>query len=108
MLKLKIVLMVVLFPIIGLGQVQNEKVINQQSQSWFALNNNITFNKHWGVLADFQLRRNEFLDTDSFYYLRGAAAYTTENKQTIALGYGHVWNAPSNPNCTTFSNEDFI
>ena len=108
MLKFKIILLVVLFPVIGMGQVQKEKEINEQAQSWFALNNTITFDKHWGLLADFQLRRNDFVDTDSFYMVRGAAAYITEKKQTIALGYGHMWTAPSGPNCTTFSNEDFI
>ena len=108
MLKFRILKVIALLPLIGIGQVQKEKVISQQSHSWFALNTNIAINKHWGVLTDFQLRRSDFLDEDSFYYLRGAVAYTTENKQTIALGYGHVWYAPSNPNCVTNMNEDFV
>lgn len=106
MLKFRIAILVMIFPLISKGQVQ--KVIKEQSQSWFALNNTITFDKHWGVLADFQLRRNDFLDTDNFYLLRGAVAYITEKKQTIALGYGHMWTAPSNPSYSTFCNEDFM
>lgn len=107
MLKFRIVLFVVLFPLIGIGQVQKEKVIHEQAQSMFSLNNTITLDKHWGVIADFYLRRNDFVSSDSFYMLRGALAYTTEDKKVLALGYGHMWSAPSNPDWTTFSNEDF-
>jgi hypothetical protein len=107
MLKFRIAMLLALLPLIGIGQIQNEKVINQQTQSWFALNNTITFDKHWGLLADFQLRRNDFVNTDSFYLFRGAAAYITETKKVLALGYGHMWTAPSNPDWNTFSNEDF-
>lgn len=108
MLNFKIVLFVVIFPLICLGQVQNEKVINEQTQSLFSLNNTITFNKKWGVLADLHLRRNDFVSSDSFYMVRGALAYFTERKNVLGLGYGHMWSAPSNPDWNTFSNEDFI
>lgn len=108
MLKFRIVMFFVLFPLIGIGQVQNEKVVKEQTQSMFSLNNTITFDKHWGVLADFHIRRDDFINLDSFYMVRGALAYITENKKVLALGYGHMWTSPSNPGCTTFSNEDFI
>ena len=108
MLKFRMVLFVVLFPLMGIGQVQKEKEVNEQAQSMFSLNNTITFDKHWGILADFHLRRDDFVNTDSFYMVRGALAYITENKKVFALGYGHMWTAPSNPGCTTFANEDFM
>ena len=108
MLKFRMVLFVVLFPLMGIGQVQKEKEVNEQAQSMFSLNNTITFDKHWGILADFHLRRDDFVDKDSFYMVRGALAYITENKKVFALGYGHMWTAPSNPGCTTFANEDFM
>ncbi|MDD5151002.1 MAG: DUF2490 domain-containing protein [Flavobacterium sp.] len=108
MLKLKIVLLVILLPLLGISQVHTEKKINQQQQTWVSLNNTIMFDKHWGLLADFHVRRTDFLDSESFYMARGAAAYVTENKQIIALGCGHFWFAPSNPNWNTFSNQDFI
>lgn len=108
MLKFRIVMFFVLFPLIGIGQVQNEKAVKEQTQSMFSLNNTITFDKHWGVLADFHIRRDDFVNLDSFYMVRGALAYITENKKVLALGYGHMWTAPSNLGCTTFSNEDFM
>ena len=86
MLKFRMVLFVVLFPLMGIGQVQKEKEVNEQAQSMFSLNNTITFDKHWGILADFHLRRDDFVDTDSFYMVRGALAYITENKKVFALG----------------------
>jgi len=106
MLKVKMLIFIAFFSIFGFGQVQNKKVINEQAQSWISLNNTITFNKNWGVLADFHLRRNDFVNTDSFYLVRGAAAYITESKQVLALGYGHMWIAPSNPYYHNFTNEN--
>jgi hypothetical protein len=108
MSKFKTLLLVIFFPLIGMSQAQTEKVINEQAQTWVSLNNTITFDKHWGLLADFYVRRTDFVDANSFYLIRGAAAYITENKQVFALGYGHMWLAPSNPNWHTFSNEDLI
>jgi hypothetical protein len=108
MLKFRIVMFVVLFPLMGIGQVQNEKVIYEKTQSMFSLNNVITFDKHWGVLADLHMRRDDFVNNDSFYMVRGALAYITESKKVLALGYGHMWSAPSNPDWNTYSNEDFM
>ncbi len=102
----RIILFAVLFPFIGFGQVQNEKTINQQTQSWISLNSAITYNEHWGLLADFHIRRNDFVNSDSFYLVRGAVAYTTNTKEILALGYGHMWVAPSTPSYSTFSNVD--
>ena len=108
MLKFRILILVVLLPLIGLGQVQKEKEINKQTQSMFSLNNTITFEKHWGVLADLHLRRNDFMGSESFYMVRAAMAYITESKNVVALGYGHMWSAPTNPGWNTFANEDFV
>lgn len=108
MLKFKILILIVLFPLLGISQAQTEKEINHQQQTWVSLNNTIMFSKHWGLLADLHMRRTDFLDSESFYLTRGAIAYATENKQVMALGYGHMWTAPSNPNWKNFSNEDFI
>lgn len=108
MCKYKILMFVVLFPLMSIGQVQTEKVIKQQSQTWISLNNTIMFDKHWAVLADLHLRRTDFLKADNFYLVRGALGYVTDSKQIVALGYGHYWYAPSIPNWYQFSNEDLI
>lgn len=108
MYRCKFKFIIVLLPLIVLGQVQNEKVVNQQVQSWFSSINTIKFNDHWALLADFQVRRNDFVDSDSFYFVRGAMAYMPDPKKILAFGYGHMWVAPSNPNWNTFSNEDRI
>lgn len=108
MFKFRMLIFFSIIPLLSISQVQNEKVIAHQQQTWISLNNLITFDNNWGFLADFHIRRNDFVDADSFYLIRGAAAYVTENKQLLALGYGHMWLAPSNPNWDTFSNEDMI
>jgi hypothetical protein len=108
MLKLKIVIFIVLFPLFGISQDQSRKEINQQQHTWVSLNNTILFSKHWGGLADFHVRRTDFVDSENFYLIRGAAAYVTDNKQVLALGYGHMWIAPTNPNWKNYSNENLI
>ena len=108
MCKYKILMFVVFLPILVIGQVQAEKVIKQQSQTWISLNNTIVLDKHWAVLADLHLRRTDFLESDNFYLVRGALGYVTDSKQIVALGYGHYWYAPSALNWHQFSNEDLI
>ncbi|PWA05332.1 DUF2490 domain-containing protein [Flavobacterium psychrotolerans] len=99
---------VILFPLLVLGQVHSEKEIKNQTQSWFSLNNNLKFNDHWSLLADFHIRRNNFVSDDSFYFVRGGLSYMPNSKVSFALGYGHMWVAPSKPEWNTFSDENRI
>lgn len=101
-------MLLILFPILVLGQVHSEKEIKNQTQSWFSLNNNLKFNDHWSLLADFHIRRNNFISDDSFYFVRGGVSYMPNPKVSIALGYGHMWVAPSKPEWNTFSDENRI
>lgn len=107
MLKFKIIMLVALFPLIGISQTQTEKVINHQQQTWLSLNNTIMLDKHWVALADFHVRRTDFVDSESFYLVRGALGYVTDSKQLLALGVGHFWFAPTNPDFKNYTNEDF-
>ncbi|TRX35644.1 DUF2490 domain-containing protein [Flavobacterium restrictum] len=98
----------VLLPLVAIGQTHTEKEVNSQVQSWISWNNTIKFNEHWGLLTDFHIRRNDFVSEDSFYLVRGAASYTVNPKLTFALGYAHVWLAPTKSEWNTFANEDRI
>ena len=44
----------------------------------------------------------------SFYFIRGAANYWIRDNMTAALGYGHMWLAPSRSDWHTFANENRI
>lgn len=106
MLKYKIIMLVILLPLLSIGQVQTEKNVTDKSQVWVSLNSTIMFNKHWGMLNDLHARRTDFLKSENFYLVRGALAYATDKKELLALGYGHYWFAPSNPNFHNFTNEN--
>lgn len=106
MLKYKFIMLWAFFSLIGFSQVQTEKVVNNQSQVWVSLNNTIMLDKHWVALADLHLRRTHFLDNESFYLVRGALGYVTGSKTIFAVGYGHYWYPPTNPNFHNHTNEN--
>ncbi len=84
---------------------QVEKVVNQQVQAWVSLNSTMHLSDHWGLMADFHVRRNNFLKDPSFYFARVGANYWLNNKFTIAAGYAHMWLAPTKQGWSTFANE---
>lgn len=95
-------------PFFVFGQSATEKQINQQYQFWTSLNNTIRFNERWGMLADFHIRTNNFMADPSFYFIRGAANYWIKDNMTAALGYAHMWLAPTKEGWHTFANENRI
>lgn len=95
-------------PAFAVAQASTEKQVNQQYQFWTSINSVYRFNEKWGMLADFHIRRNNFMADPSFYFLRGAANYWIKDNMTVALGYGHMWLAPTKEGWHTFANENRI
>jgi hypothetical protein len=91
-----------------LGQNLPQKEVNHQTQTWVSLNNNIKFDTNWSLLADFHIRRNDFVDRDSFYFVRSGLAYSPNSKVLFATGYAHMWLAPIKSEWSVFSNENRI
>ncbi|MBK9223552.1 MAG: DUF2490 domain-containing protein [Flavobacterium sp.] len=108
MLKNVVRVFFILFPLIFFGQVHAEKEVNNQTQTWFSLNTNLKFNEHWLLLADFHVRRNDFLNQDSFYFVRSGVAYVPNSKVLLVLGYAHMWLAPTKHDWNTFSDENRV
>jgi hypothetical protein len=91
-----------------LAQAQAVKEVNQQYQFWGSLNSTSRLTDRLGAIADFHVRRNDFLADPSFYFLRfGAHGWITE-KLTVSLGYAHMWKAPGREGWQTWSNENRI
>ena len=101
-------LLILYLPAFVFSQNPTQKVINHQYQFWTSINSITRFNEHWGMLADFHIRTNNFMADPSFYFLRGAANYWIKDNMTVALGYGHMWLAPTTPGWHTFANENRI
>jgi hypothetical protein len=101
-------ILVILFPIAILGQVHKEKEVNQQSQYWYSINTVTKFSDHWAIIADAHIRNNEFISDNNFYLLRGGIGYIPNTKFSFVGGYAHMWLAPSNPDWSTYANENRI
>ena len=99
---------IVFLPLFLLGQTLPKKEINHQTQTWVSLNNNLKLNENWSLLADFHVRRNDFINLDNFYFVRSGLAYSPNSKVLFATGYAHMWLAPSKPEWSVFSNENRI
>lgn len=108
MLKFKIIILFGLLPIIVLGQVQTEKVINEQTQTWVSINSVTKFSNHWGVVADAHIRSNEIFHDNNFYFLRAGISYIPNPSVAITGGYAHMWLAPTKDGWNTYSDENRI
>jgi len=87
---------------------QSENKINHQTQTWLSLNNTIRLKYKFGLLADFHVRRNDFVAEPSFYLVRGGLNYWFKDNITFAMGYAHMWLRPRKPGYRTYSDENRI
>ncbi|MCU0379831.1 MAG: DUF2490 domain-containing protein [Chitinophagaceae bacterium] len=90
------------------AQISRPKEVNHQIQTWVSINSLFRLNPNWGVLADFHIRRNDFVEDPSFYFLRLGANYWIKDNMTAALGYGHTWFAPIREDGKTWTNENRV
>lgn len=97
-----------LLPMASFCQEQQKKVISQHSQIWFSINTVTKFHEHWGIVADAHIRSDEFLKDNNFYFLRGGFTYIPHLKMSFTGGYAHMWLAPSNPEWSTYADENRI
>lgn len=93
-------------PLLVLSQKPSSKDVNDQVQTWISINNSIKVNEQLSFLADFHIRRNDFLDNENFYFVRFGAGHSLNNKVFLISGYAHMWLAPTKPEWNTFSNEN--
>lgn len=108
MSRCKLIILVLLLPIIALGQTPTEKVINEQTQTWVSINSVTKFSEHWGVNADAHIRTNEIFHDNNFYFLRGGISYIPNPSVSVTAGYAHMWLAPTKEGWSTYSDENRI
>ncbi|WP_281297130.1 DUF2490 domain-containing protein [Flavobacterium limnophilum] len=108
MSRFKLIILVILLPIIALGQAQTKKVINEQTQTWVSINTVTKFSEHWGIVADAHIRSNEVFHDNNFYFLRGGISYIPNPAVSITGGYAHMWLAPTKEGWDTYSDENRI
>lgn len=108
MLKIRILIFFSLISLLSNSQVQTEKVINQQTQTWVSLNSVTKLSNHWGVVVDAHIRTNDFFDNNNFYFLRGGVRYFVNPSINLTTGYAHLWLAPTKEDWTIYSDENRI
>ena len=87
---------------------QNSKEINDQSQFWWSINNTIRLTDRWGIVGDFHIRRNDFIQEPSFYFVRFGSHFWLTERFAITVGYAHMWKAPASDNLNTWTDENRI
>jgi hypothetical protein len=88
---------------------QQEKSINQQTQAWLSINSSSRITEHFGVIGDFHVRRNDFLNESNFYFARLGGAFWITDRLTIVGGIAHLWLSQElNNGVWAFQNENRI
>lgn len=108
--RIKFLLFGLLFilPIIVQAQQLPPKEVKHFNQFWTSINTTARISDKWFVLADFHIRRNNFLKDPGFYVLRGALNYKIRPNFSIAAGYAHLWLAASLKEKFYYLNENRI
>jgi len=77
---------------------QSEKEINEQVQFWTSINSTWRLSNDWGLMGDFHIRRNNFLQDPNFYFLRAGGVYWFNDKTSLAGGGALLWYALADGN----------
>jgi len=83
------------------------KQITYYKQCWTSVNSTMRSSQHWGLMADFHVRTDDFYSDEYFYFVRIGAVNWINGKYPVALGYAHLWLAPKGDN-KTWSDENRI
>lgn len=103
-----VILPVLFLVLIPCAFAQTSKEINDQAQFWWSLNTTARLTDRWGMVADFHIRRNDFTEDPSFYFIRFGSNLWITQKLTFTAGYAHMWQAPAHENWNTWLNEDRV
>jgi len=82
-----------LLPFLINAQQLPPKEVKHLTQLWASINTTARISEKWYILADFHIRRNNFLKDPGFYLLRGALNYKLRPNIAVAAGYAHLWQA---------------
>lgn len=102
----------VLSVLLTLAQAQTttppSRQVNQQVQTWVSLNTTYRLNRLWGTMSDVHIRRTDFVQDPSFYFIRFGPNFWIRNNLTASVGYAHLWTAPPREDYQTWGNENRI
>ncbi|HAI82206.1 MAG TPA: hypothetical protein DCL43_00950, partial [Chitinophagaceae bacterium] len=85
----------VCFFLLTRSSIAQSKQVRYQNHSWTSLNTSMRIAKHWSIITDVHYRANNFFASPNFYFFRVGGQYHFNQHLSVALGYGHLWLAPS-------------
>ncbi|MEM6844262.1 MAG: DUF2490 domain-containing protein [Bacteroidota bacterium] len=85
---------------------QTEKTISRNSHFWISANNIYQLTNRWGILNDIHIRRTDFVQNPSFYFVRGGLQYSIKRNLRVAGGYAHLWLASPTQRWESYLNEN--
>lgn len=72
------------------AQGQPVKIVQQQEQAWLGYFNQTRFSTHWGLWADVQFRRTDFLARWNQHLFRAGLTYHLADNVRLTAGYAYV------------------
>ncbi len=91
MLRITLFLLALFISTQLLSQENTEKIINEKNQFWWSINTTTRLTDNFGVVGDFHIRRDDFIQEPNFYFARIGAAFWMTDRLTLVAGYAHLW-----------------
>lgn len=101
-----ILFLVLLTSICTASSAQRTREVQTQHHFWTSVNTQAKVADKWSVIADFHIRRTDYLKNNNFYYTRVGAAYHITKNLSVALAGGHMWLANKTATTELFVNEN--
>lgn len=95
-----------LFFVVSSVCAQRSREVQTQNHVWTSINSQIRLSERWGIAADIHIRRTDFLQNNSFFFIRAGGLYYVNKQLTLGAGYSHMWLANQKDATELFSNEN--
>lgn len=75
----------------GAAVTQPARAVHTNYQGWTSINTVAGLDRHWALIGDFHIRRNDFFREPGFYFVRTGLGYYFKRNFYVVAGYGHMW-----------------
>lgn len=73
------------------AQNASEKYVDYEWMFWTSINSTFRLSDRWGAMADFHVRRKNFIKDPNFYFFRLGGVYWLDDKFSAAGGAAGLW-----------------
>ena len=80
-----------LSPCVLQGQEMTDRQTFENTLFWTSINGTARLSKHWGMITDAHITRDDFLKNPRFYFLRLGGAYWINDQFSFVAGGAALW-----------------